>query len=83
MKVKSCNLKWNDDHITFLSKWIRFAKPVLLLCQPAFYGQTVLEGKKIINEGFNRLEHANILRFNSPDTSYLFMVYFRGQSKCT
>lgn len=28
MKVKSCNLKWNDDHITFLSKKYKNQKSV-------------------------------------------------------
>lgn len=43
---------------------ILFAKPVLLQWNQ----------QKRINEAVNRLEHANILRFNSPDSSFVHGV---------
>lgn len=51
-----------------------FCQTCVVAVKPAFYGQSFSDGKKRINEAVNRLEHANILRFNSPDSSYLFMV---------
>lgn len=53
---------------------IHFAKPVLLQWNQHFMVSHFRMEKKRINEAVNRLEHANILRFNSPDSSYLFMV---------